>query len=54
MVDITWIIIGLVIGAVIGILAGYFYRKKIGEAKIKSAEDEEKRISLQGFWEIIH
>ncbi len=38
------IIIGLVVGAALGVLIGYAYRKKIGEAKIKSAEDEAKRI----------
>ena len=37
-------LIGAAIGAVVGILLGYSYRKKIGEAKIKSAEDEAKRI----------
>ena len=38
------IIIGLVVGAALGVLVGYAYRKKIGEAKIKSAEDEAIRI----------
>ncbi|MBE6703980.1 MAG: ribonuclease Y [Ruminococcaceae bacterium] len=38
------IVIGLVVGAALGVLIGYAYRKKIGEAKIKSAEDEAKRI----------
>ncbi len=44
MTNAVWIIIGLVVGAVLGVLIGYAYRKKIGEAKIKSAEDEAKRI----------
>ena len=39
-----WMVIGLAVGAFVGVLIGYFYRKKIGEAKIKSAEDESKRI----------
>lgn len=44
MTNILWMVLGLVLGAVIGILIGYICRKKIGEAKIKSAEDEAKRI----------
>ncbi len=44
MTDILWIVLAAVIGIVVGALVGYGYRKKIGEAKIKSAEDEAKRI----------
>ena len=41
---VLWIVVGVIIGAVIGSLIGYIIRKKIGEAKIKSAEDEAKKI----------
>ncbi len=37
-------VIAAVVGLVIGALAGFFYRKKIGESKIGSAEKEAKRI----------
>ena len=37
-------IIGAVVGIAVGALLGFFYRKKVGEAKIGSAELEAKRI----------
>ncbi len=40
---IIWLIVGLAC-LLIGLAIGYICRKKIGEAKIKSAEDEAKRI----------
>jgi len=38
------VIIGVVLGALIGVVAGFFVRKIISEAKIKSAEDEAAKI----------
>ena len=35
---------GLIIGAVIGIVIGYFYRKNVAEAKVEKAEDTVKRL----------
>lgn len=43
MPDWFWII-ALFIGAAAGVFAGYFYRKKVAEKEIGSAEDEAKRI----------
>ena len=37
-------IVALLIVAAVGIFAGYFYRKKVAEKEIGSAEDEAKRI----------
>ena len=37
-------LIGAVVGIAVGALLGFFYRKKVGEAKIGSAELEAKRI----------
>ena len=35
---------GLVVGAVIGFVIGYFYRKNVAEAKVEKAEDAVKRL----------
>ncbi len=37
-------VLGAVIALIVGVLAGYFYRKKIAEKKIATAENEAKRI----------
>ena len=37
-------IVALVIGAVIGFLLGIYYRKKVSEKEISSAEEEGRRI----------
>ena len=39
-----FILIGILIGLVIGFLLGIFYRKKVAEKEISSAEEEAKRI----------
>ena len=42
------VVAGLIIGAVIGVLVGIQYRKRIGEAKIGSAEQRAKEILEEG------
>lgn len=46
--EILTVAIPAIIGLVIGALAGFFYRKKISEAKIGSAEDQAKKIIEEG------
>lgn len=44
MTEVIYAAIAAVVGLALGILIGFFVRKKIAEAAIKSAEDEAKRI----------
>ncbi len=44
MTEVIYAAIAAVVGLALGILIGFFIRKKIAEAAIKSAEDEAKRI----------
>ena len=52
MISIVYAILGivaaLVLGAVVGVLVGIQYRKRIGEAKIGSAEERAKEILAEG------
>ena len=44
MPDILWIVLGVVAGLFIGLLAGYFYRKSLAEAKVGKAEERANMI----------
>ncbi|MBE6636426.1 MAG: ribonuclease Y [Ruminococcaceae bacterium] len=46
--EIIFCVIGVVVGLAIGAFIGNLYRKKVGEAKIGSAEEEAKRIVENG------
>ena len=46
--EIIFCVVGLAVGLVVGGLIGNLYRKKVGEAKIGSAEEEARRIIENG------
>ncbi len=43
-VDIIWLILGIVVSAIVGVVVGFLVRKASAEAKIGSAEEQAKKI----------